>query len=126
MKLVIDTSVMIDHLRGHAQAVAVLSDAARAGDELWSVTATRTEVLAGMRRGEERATHALLDAIRWQDVTCEIADRAGHFARRYLRSHPGVDTVDYLVAAASEVLGARVLTQNVRHFPMLQALRSAY
>jgi len=86
----------------------------------------RTEVQAGMRKGEERATTALLDALRWQDVTVEIADRAGELARRYLRSHSGVDTVDYLVAAAAEVLDAHLVTLNVRHFPMFPDLMPAY
>ena len=76
---------------------------ATSGDELWSVTVVRTEVLAGMRRGEERATHRLLDQLRWQDVTCEVADRAGVLARAYARSHSGIDTIDYLLAAAAEL-----------------------
>jgi predicted nucleic acid-binding protein len=126
MILVVDTSVLIDHLRGVERASHVLLDAEQAGFELWSVTVVRTEVLAGLRRGEEARTHALLDALRWQDVTREVADRAGELARRYLRSHRSVDTIDYLIAAATEELGGRLLTQNVKHFPMFPRLSSAY
>ena len=126
MRLLLDTSVVIDHLRGDARAVALLAESARAGRELWSVTPVRTEVRAGMRKGEERATEAFLDVLRWQDVTVEIADHAGDLARRYLKSHPGVDTVDYLIAAATQALGATLLTQNVRNFPMLPDLEPAY
>lgn len=123
MRLVIDTSVLIDHLRGDRRATALLEDAARAGHELWSVT---PEILAGMRRGEERATRALLDALRWVDVTVEIADRAGELARRHRRSHPGVDTVDHLIAAGAESLRAGLLALNVRHFPMIEGLAPPY
>jgi predicted nucleic acid-binding protein len=126
VRLLVDTSVLIDQLRGDPRAAQVLMDAAQRKDELWSVAVVRTEVLAGMRKGEERRTNALLDALRWQDVTVEIADRAGEMARLYLRSHSGVDTVDYLVAAASELLGAGLLTCNVKHFPMLSGLKPAY
>lgn len=126
MRLVLDTSVLIDHLRGDGRAVELLTDSARARHELWSVTVVRTEVVAGMRPGEERRTIALLDALRWQPVTIEIADRAGELARRYLRSHSGVDTVDYIVAAATDLVGGRLLTQNVRHFPMFPGLSPAY
>jgi predicted nucleic acid-binding protein len=126
LRLLLDTSVVIDHLRGDPRAVALLEESARAGEELWSVTPVRTEVRAGMRRGEERATEVFLDVLRWQDVTVEIADRAGDMARRYLRSHQGVDTVDYLVAAGAEALGARLLTLNVRHFPMFRDIEPAY
>jgi predicted nucleic acid-binding protein len=125
-RLLVDTSVLIDHLRGDPRAASLLVDAVRRGDELWSVTVVRTEILAGMRSGEQSATRLLLDQIHWQDVTIEIADRAGDLARRYLRSHPGVDTVDYLVAASALVLGAEVTTRNVKHFPMFPHLAPPY
>jgi len=126
MRIVLDTSVLIDHLRGLPAAVALLDSAARAGHELWSVTVVRTEVLAGMRASEARATLMLLDALRWQDVTTSLADDAGQLAARYLRSHRGVDTVDYLVAAAVRALGATLYTLNVKHFPMIPGLVAAY
>jgi hypothetical protein len=71
-------------------------------------------------------TRALLDQLQWLDVTMPLADRAGALARRYLRSHPGVDTIDFLVAAAAEHLGAELKTLNVKHFPMLTGLQAAY
>ena len=126
MRLLLDTSVLIDHLRGDPRAVSLLTQSAGAGDELWSVTVVRMEVLAGMRPREERATLALLDALRWQDVTVDLADRGAALARRFLKSHSGVDTSDYLVAAAAELLEAKLLTQNVRHFPMFASLVPAY
>ena len=124
--MLVDTSVLIDHLRGDARAVDLLAEHARAADEIWSVTPVRTEILAGLRRGEERATRALLDSLQWLSVTVEVADRAGALAARYLASHRNIDTIDYLIAASAEILGARLLTQNVRHFPMIKALRPAY
>jgi predicted nucleic acid-binding protein len=124
--LLIDTSVLIDHLRGDERAVTRLRTAVRAGDELWSVTVVRTEVLAGVRSGEEAQVGRLLDQLRWLDVTVDLADEAGRLAARYLRSHSGVDTVDYLIAAAAQKLEAQLLTQNVRHFPMFPELQPAY
>jgi predicted nucleic acid-binding protein len=126
VRWLVDTSVLIDHLRGDLRAVRVLTEAAIDGCELWSVTVVRTEILAGMRRSEEAATKRLLDNLRWVDVDSEVADRAGELARRYLRSHRGVDTVDYLIAAAAEIIGAEVKTQNVKHFPMIAGLKPAY
>lgn len=126
MRLVVDTAVLIDHLRGRQAAVDRLVRAVREGDELWSVSVVRTEVLIGMRPGESAATHRLLDQLRWLDVDPELADRAAEIGRPYLRSHPGVDAVDYLLAAAVEALGAELLTMNTRHFPMLPGLTAAY
>jgi predicted nucleic acid-binding protein len=98
----------------------------RAGDELWSVSVVRTEILAGMRRGEEAATTRLLAQLEWLDVTGEVADRGGALARQHLRSHPRIDTVEYLAAAAAQVLSAGLLTRNVKHYPMFRGLAPAY
>ena len=126
MLLLVDTSVLIDHLRGDARAVGGLQAALQAGDELWSVSVVRTEVLAGARPGEEQQIGRLLAQLRWLDVTTDLADAAGGLARIYLRSHQGVDTVDYLIAAGAQALNATLLTQNVRHFPMFERLQPAY
>jgi predicted nucleic acid-binding protein len=126
VNIVVDTSVLIDHLRGDARALNLLLEVVRSGEDLWSVSVVRTEILVGVRDGEEHATERLLDQLHWLDVDQELADAAGRLGRRYLRSHPGVDTVDYLIAAAVEKLGARLLTMNVRHFPMIPGLTPAY
>jgi predicted nucleic acid-binding protein len=122
----VDTTVMIDHLRGSAPAHSLLVEGFQNGVELWSAVVVRTEVLAGMRSAEKRATHQLLGLFRWLDLTVELADRAGELARVYLRSHRAIDTVDYLIAASALQLGAELKTTNVRHFPMLEGLKPAY
>lgn len=118
MRLLLDTTVFVDVLRGLDAAVGFLTKAVQGDFELWSLTVVRTEVLAGMREREQEQTHELLDTVRWLPVTVEVADRAGELARFYLRSHPGVDTVDYLIAAGAEVLEAQLCTSNTKHFPM--------
>lgn len=124
--VMVDTSLLVDHLRGHAGAVACLDGANERGDELWSVPVVRTEVLVGVRATESDAMWALFDVFRWLDVTTELADAAGELAARYRRSHSGIDIVDYLVAAATQRLEATLLTRNVRHFPMIEGLQPAY
>lgn len=63
---------------------------------------------------------------RWANVDLPLADRAGALARRYQRSHRGIELPDYLVAAGAELLGARLLTTNVGHFPMFPDLEPPY
>lgn len=126
MRVVCDTSVLVDHLRGDARATGLLQRRASEGDELWAVMVTRVELLAGMRSDERGATRALLDSLRWLDVDVELADLAGELARRYRRSHRGVELPDYVIAAGTQVLGATLLTTNVRHYPMMPGLEPAY
>ena len=126
MRLVLDSSVLIDFLRGDPRAQQTVLDAVEAEHELWGVVVSRTEVIAGMREDEVEATLGLLDRLCWLAVDQEVADRAGQLARRYLRTHPGVGTVDYLIAAGVQALDASLVTMNVRHFPMFQGLRAPY
>jgi len=124
--VVVDTSVLVDHLRGDARARKVLLAAREDGDDLAASVLTRTELLAGVRSRERRELEALFTVLRWVDVDREIADRAGGLANRYLASHRDIDTVDYVIAATAEALGAHLLTKNVKHFPMIAGLRPPY
>lgn len=126
MKVLLDTTVLIDHLRGLEDATSYLAEAKSRGDDLWSVTIVRTEVLAGMRPREQKATREFLAEIHWLDVDEDLADRAGDLARRHIKSHPGVDTVDYVIAASAELLHANLATTNVKHFPMFPKLKKPY
>jgi predicted nucleic acid-binding protein len=91
MAILIDTSVLIDHLRGHEGARRALREAAESGERLAASVLTKVEILAGMRTGEERATRRLLDSLDLIDTDDAVAELAGMLANRYLRSHPGVD-----------------------------------
>ena len=126
MTLVLDTSVLIDHLRNHPGAVAAIEQAAAARSRVCASVLTRLEVLAGMRAGEEATIRDLFARIDWIAVDSELADRAGELAGSYLRSHPGIDPVDYVIAATAERLDADLWTHNVRHFPMFPGLRPPY
>jgi len=126
VKVVVDTSVLIDHLRGVGAARDALVGVERSGGRLVGSVLTRTEILAGVRDNERAAVQELFSAIDWIAVDDVIADTAGRMAGQYLRSHPGVDTVDYVLAATAHELGADLLTLNVRHFPMFPDLRAPY
>ncbi len=64
----------------------------------------------------------LLAILSWVDIDVGVADTAGELARQYSRSHTGIDTTDYLVAAAAISIDARLVTLNVRDFPMIEGL----
>ena len=126
MTAVVDTSILIDHLRGDPRAHALLARAFQSGRRPAGSVLTRIEVLTGMRLGEEAATRRLLALFVWIPVDEAIADRAGELGRQYLRSHRGVDPVDLVIAATVEHLGAELWTRNLKHFPMLAQARDPY
>jgi hypothetical protein len=121
----VDTSILIDYLRGNAGAGDLL-ERERAADVLHASEITRIEVLAGMRPAEEDATRALLSTLVWHPVDAEIAEDAGALGRQWLPSHHTIDSADLAIAATAVRTDARLLTRNVRHFPMFTDLQAPY
>jgi len=121
----VDTSVLIDFLRGHEGAAAVLEEKRSAG-VLHASVITRLEVLAGMRPDEEKTTRFLLSTLVWHPVDTDVAEEAGALGRRWLPGHHGIDSADLAIAATATLKGAELLTLNVRHFPMFADLRPPY
>jgi predicted nucleic acid-binding protein len=121
----VDTSVLIDYLRGH-EAAAELLERERALAPLHASEITRLEILAGMRPAEEGGTRALLVTLVWHPVDAEVAEEAGALGRQYLPGHHTIDSADLAIAATAIRTGSRLLTRNVRHFPMFEDLRPPY
>lgn len=126
MTILVDTSVMVDHLRGHPGARSALAAAGAEGQRRIASVLSKIEILAGTRPGEEHATTALFRVFEWVPVDDALAERAGQIARSFVRSHPGVDPVDYAIAATAERYEAALWTRNRKHFPMIPDLSRPY
>lgn len=121
--ILVDTSVLIDLLRGHQAA----RDYLRGLDELpLASEVTRVEVLRGLRPAERGVTERLFDALRWVAIDEAIARRAGELGRRWDRHRPGIALADLVIAATAEHVGAALATTNVGHFPMFPELAPPY
>ncbi|HSS43463.1 MAG TPA: type II toxin-antitoxin system VapC family toxin [Solirubrobacterales bacterium] len=123
MTVVLDTSVLIDHLRGSRAA----------GDFIAGLSAppscsevSRIEILQGLRSSERRPTNRLFSLIEWIPVDESVANRAGELGRRWRRSHPGIDIADLAIAATAELLETQLATNNLKHFPMFEGLSAPY
>jgi predicted nucleic acid-binding protein len=122
--ILLDTSVLIAHLRGDRRATELLLTTP-AAERLASVLA-RVEIEGGMRSAERRSVAGLFGILRMIPVSDPIARRAGELLRTYRRSHVGIDLVDYVVAATAESTGARLATLNIKHFPMFPDLKAPW
>ncbi|GAA5153075.1 type II toxin-antitoxin system VapC family toxin [Microbacterium pseudoresistens] len=123
--ILVDTDVLIAHLRGVPEAHAWLRDAA-GRDSLAMSVVTIAEITGGMRSAERREVQTLLHAIPSIPIGELIARRAGDLRREFHRSHSGIGTADYLIAATAETAGARLATLNVKHFPMFPDLAAPF
>jgi hypothetical protein len=125
MTVVVDTSVLIDVLRGRAEAAQVLREARLVGP-IHASEVTRLEVLAGMRPAEEVATREFLRAFVWHPLDENLAEIAGEVGRRWLPAHRGIDAADLIIAATAIALDAELFTLNLKHFPMFSKLTAPY
>lgn len=73
-----------------------------------------------------RVITELFDECLSAPIDSDVADEAANLARRYSRSHSGIDAIDYAVAATARLLGGEPLTLNVKHFPMFPGLNRPY
>jgi predicted nucleic acid-binding protein len=121
VRTLVDTSVMVDVLRGNQAAMAFLAGC----DEVCASEISRVEVLTGMRAPEQSATQRLLGLFAWQPLDAEIATMAGHLGRMYRHSHR-LDAADLVIAATALRLDAQLATRNVKHFPMWADLAAPY
>jgi predicted nucleic acid-binding protein len=126
LSALVDTSVLVDYLRGVGQARQLLRSAFERGDTVAGSMLMRVELAIGTRPAERRRTEALLAAIRWLPVDAAIAKDAESLTRRYARTHSGIDAVDYCVAASARVHQLALWTLNVRHSPMFPNLRAPW
>ena len=123
--ILVDSDVLIAHLRGNDSARDWLIGARRNGPLSISVVSV-SELIGGMRSVERREVWRLLSSFRAEPATEIIARRAGEMMRRYRRSHSGIGLGDYLIAATADVKGLQLATLNVRHFPMFKNLRAPF
>jgi predicted nucleic acid-binding protein len=115
-RLLLDTDVLVDYLRGRVEAAAYLED--RPEPLLVSVI-TVAELFAGVREGEERRLlEQFISAFEVVALTREIAQLGGLYRGDFGPRH-GVGLADALIAATAELSQARLVTLNARHFPML-------
>jgi predicted nucleic acid-binding protein len=117
MVRLIDTDILIDHLRGRAESSEFLTACLAAEDHLLCSVVTCAELFAGMRAGEDSAIRALLSVFGVVPIDATIAEAAGAYRRDLGKSH-GVMLPDALLAATAKTKGATLMTKNTKHYPM--------
>jgi predicted nucleic acid-binding protein len=116
MKL-IDTDVVIDHFHGHQATLLFFANTLTSGEILAISVVTLTELLSGMRDGEEKRTEQLFSLFTILPINEEIGRAAGNYLRQFRKSHR-LELGDALIAGTAAFHGAEVITRNLNHYPM--------
>ena len=114
----LDSTVLIDYLRGHSEVVAKLDVLLEEGQKLGICAINVAEVFAGMRDREREATGKWLSSLDWFDISYEVAQEAGEWRGRLRRSGKNADLTDVIIGCAARKNDAVLLTDNVKDFPL--------
>lgn len=118
MRLVLDSTFLIDHLRGEAAAVSELARILDFGDEPIVIEIIVCEVRAGLLPEAERHLVALLEPMEFVQPDPGTAMRAGRWRAELRARGSTLSLADALIAAAADSMGATVLTRNLRDFSL--------
>ena len=116
-RLLLDSTVLIDALRGRPAADRLRS-LRRVGVEPWVSAVSVEEIWRGLKSGEEAAARRLVQALRVAPLGAAEGRRAGRWRREFAASGVTLHQADCLVAAAAVGVGAALATANVSDFPM--------
>lgn len=121
MKLVLDTSILIDHLRGGTKWEELLSKFDK-NDELYIPTVVFFELFSGRNTSDPETSKKVTEFLKYFqkiDLTEKIAKRAGILFRDVSKN---LGAPDYIIAASALELNATLVTLNTKHFGQIPNL----
>ena len=116
--VLLDSTVIIDHLNGRSDRTEFLDQLCAQGSFLGCCPVNITEVYAGLRAGEEAKTADFLNSLECLPITPGIARQAGLLRRDWQRKGITLSYTDVTIAAVAINNEIPLLTDNRKHFPM--------
>jgi len=116
--LLLDSTVLIDVLRERKGRRELLVELVRGGHTLATSAINICEVYAGMRAEETARTEAFLAALECYPLTGVVARRAGTLKSEWARRGTTLSLADMIVAATALEVGAELVTDNRKDFPV--------
>jgi tRNA(fMet)-specific endonuclease VapC len=120
-RYLLDSGLIIRHLRGQRQTVQLLRGLGKMG-RLSISAITQLEVHAGMAAEEQYATQKLLSRFVTYDLGGEIADRAGDLIAEKRGQSITLCVPDAIIAATAIVHNLTLVTLNKAHFEAIADL----
>ena len=118
-RLLLDSTVLIDALRGRPAAARVVG-LRRRGVEPWVCAISVEEIWRGLRSNEEGSARRLFNALRLAPLGAAEGMLAGAWRRSFAARGVTLHQADCLIAASAAGIGASLATANVDDFPMVE------
>ena len=116
-RLLLDSTVLIDALRGRP-AAGRIKGLRRVGVEPWVSAISIEEIWRGLRSQEEPSARRLVRALRLAPLHAAEAQRAGRWRREFAERGVTLHQADCLIASSAVGIAAALATANVSDFPM--------
>jgi predicted nucleic acid-binding protein len=122
----LDTTFIVDYLRGTPAAVERLREIAERGDLALVNDVVSAEAWAGAPSDDDRALSALLQLLEFIAAGPDHARVAGRWRAHSRASGRDIGIADALIAACAANSRATVLTRNVRDFATTPVIVETY
>jgi len=116
-KFLLDSDVIIWHLRGRKEVTEMLRELQRFGVPACSALSV-IEVQLGVKKGEEEKTDRFLGSLRVFDVNRKIANRAALLIRGYKAKGVKIEVPDAVIAGTCILNELVLVTYNTKHYPI--------
>lgn len=117
--LLLDTTVLIDALRGRPAADRI-GELSRTDRPPYVSAINVEEIWRGARPAEEATIRRLLAGLRLAPIERREGELAGRWRRDFAARGTTISQADCLIAAAAVGMGARLATGNPDDFPMAE------
>ena len=119
--ILIDTDVIIDHLRGFEDSKKLLKRVELGNFLTYFSAITEAELYSGQRMGsrsERRKVDRLFKIMHRIDVNEKVARKAGEIRRKY-----GVELPNAIIAASCFIVRAELVTRNIKHYESIKGIK---
>jgi len=116
-KFLLDSDVIIWHLRGRKEVTEMLRDLQRFGVPACSALSV-IEVQLGVKKGEEEKTDRFLRSLMLFDVNRQIANQAALLIRGYKAKGIKIEVPDAVIASTCILNDLLLVTYNTKHYPI--------
>lgn len=128
LSICLDTSILIDTLRGDEETVKRIKEIETSGNILSTTTINAFELYYGAEKTEKRernkeSVRKLLERLLIYDFTEKASERAGEIAANLEAEGKTIDFRDIFIGATALINESTIFTKDINHFERIPHLK---
>lgn len=121
-KYLLDTTTIIDQLRGNKKVNSYLEKIGEQGDIAGCCCINIAETYAGMRKKEKEKTDRFMESLYYFEVSKEVAKLAGELRQKYFKKGKTLAITDLIITATAITYSLTLITKNIKHYPFSELI----